>query len=98
MKRNDRVYDYATQLLWYEKYSLLTETLSLTKCFQQADRTAPVCSIDKGGKELEVGYWNDVVQQGSTWSSAPTPKPGRGRGRGVVKVYMMHSCEVSRPT
>lgn len=70
-----------------KKLSSLMEMLSLTKCFQQTDRTDQVHSNDKGGREMEVGYWNDVVQQSSSWSSAPTAKSDKG----IVKVSIMHS-------
>lgn len=72
---------------------LLMETLSLTKCFQQTGRTDQVHSNHKGGREMEVGYWNDVIQQSSSWSSAPATMSVRG----IVQVSIMRSREVSKP-
>ncbi|KAK7507895.1 hypothetical protein BaRGS_00000860 [Batillaria attramentaria] len=35
-------------------------------------------SNDPGWGEVEVGYWNDVAQESSSWTSAPTWKSGKG--------------------
>lgn len=45
---------------------------------------------DWGG--VEVGYWNDVAQESSSWTSAPTWKSGKGM---MVKVYIVNVYIVS---